>query len=157
MSDVIVSGIYCDDIRSEIGGKQSYMGVYNSDLLVQDFPAQLEKLWIQVTVRLPLDTKAENLTVIVLKNDESIADIPLPEGQLQSMRAMVAAASLDGPLAGQSLGCHIALQFPNLQMSEPGVIRLRAIVDGVEVKGNALRIRQPNEVERSQSLAALQA
>ncbi len=41
-----ISAIYCDDIRQEIGGKHSYMGVYGSDLVLPSFPAAIPKLCI---------------------------------------------------------------------------------------------------------------
>jgi hypothetical protein len=30
--------IFCDDIRHELGGKLSYIGVYSGRLIVPDFP-----------------------------------------------------------------------------------------------------------------------
>ena len=37
---------FCDDIRQEIGGKLSYMGVYSSDLYVGGFPITLPKFCV---------------------------------------------------------------------------------------------------------------
>lgn len=148
MDGVIVSAVYCDDIRNEMGGKKSYMGVYNSDMVLPSFPSQIEKLCIQVVVRLSIHTTAKNLTIRVLNNGDPLADIPLPEGQLQTMRDAVLAANIDSPLEDQQLGCQLSLQFPNLQLMEPGVIRLLAVVDGVEVRSNGLRTRLATPGER---------
>lgn len=149
MEDVTVSATYCDDIRNEVGGKISYMGVYNSDLLLSEFPAQLAKLCIQVLIQFPIETTASNITVKVTKNGESLAEIPLPEGQLQAMRQVVLAADVDSDLENRKLGCQLSLQFPSLPLAEPGAIRLLALVDGVEFKGNALRIRLPTAAEKN--------
>ncbi|MHB8285467.1 MAG: hypothetical protein ACYDD1_12415 [Caulobacteraceae bacterium] len=36
--------IFCDDIRYEVGGKKSFMGIYNGAMIVESFPVLLPKL-----------------------------------------------------------------------------------------------------------------
>ena len=45
----LLSTIYCDDIRQEVGGKLSLMGVYNNVMYVQQFPVTLPKFWVVAT------------------------------------------------------------------------------------------------------------
>jgi hypothetical protein len=39
-----VETLFCDDIRHEVGGKLSYIGVYSGGLFVRAFPVTLPKL-----------------------------------------------------------------------------------------------------------------
>jgi len=150
MEDIIVTAIYCDDIRSETGGKLSYMGAYNSDLVVPQFPAQLAKLCIQVTVRLPKDTRAQDMTIKVANESETMAEVPFPNGSLQTMLATALDASKDFAKT-TTFTCSLSVQFGNLQIEKPSVISLSAVVDGVEIRGNSLRIRLPTEAELRQA------
>jgi hypothetical protein len=45
--------IFCDDIRHEVGGKLSYIGVYSGRLLVPGFPLSLPKLCVAVRAVAP--------------------------------------------------------------------------------------------------------
>ena len=54
-----VSTTFCDDIRQEIGGKLSYMGVYSSDLYVGGFPITLPKFCVAIRVMTPADPREE--------------------------------------------------------------------------------------------------
>lgn len=152
MEDIIVTAIYCDDIRSETGGKLSYMGAYNSDLVVPEFPAQLTKLCIQVAVRLPKDTRAQDMTIKVVNGTETMAEVPFPNGSLQTMLAAALEASKDFAKT-KTLNCSLSVQFGSLQIGTPCVIELVAVVDGVEIRGNSLRVRLPTEAELRQAPA----
>jgi hypothetical protein len=47
------SSIFCDDIRNEIGGKNSYMGVYPGSLGVPAFPFVVPKFGVATTIYEP--------------------------------------------------------------------------------------------------------
>jgi hypothetical protein len=151
MEDIFVTALYCDDIRQEMGGKLSFMGVYNSALVVPQFPATVPKLCVQVTVRIPLETKANNLTVRVLLNEQQVAEVAVPEGELS--KALSSELNLDSPLENRQITVALAVQFAPLQLEQHGLMRVRAIVDGRELKANALVIRLPTEAEQGMSLA----
>lgn len=54
MSSIYGYTIYCDDIRQEVGGKFSFMGVYNGSLhVLSGKPAVLSKLSAAMTVVIP--------------------------------------------------------------------------------------------------------
>jgi hypothetical protein len=48
----LVSVIVCEDVRTEMGGKQSAYGLFDSELICASFPAILPKLVFRVTLRL---------------------------------------------------------------------------------------------------------
>lgn len=154
MEGIFVSTIYCDDVRQEVGGKHSFMGVYNSDMLIPEFPANIGKLCAQITVRLPIETRAENMVIKILNVEDIVAEIPLPEGQLQAMRKQILANESD-PSELQFLGVVVGLQITPLLLDKPGKFRSIAVVDGNEVRGNSLAIRRPTDAEFAAREASL--
>jgi len=47
--------VFADEIRSEVNGKQTIIGIYGSDVIVPQFPFTFETLSLQITVRTPVD------------------------------------------------------------------------------------------------------
>lgn len=72
--------VYCDDVRSEIGGKITLVGIYNSDLQVPTAPVALPKLCVVSTFVVPIDMDVTQLTFKLKKDDIEIGkfetDIP---------------------------------------------------------------------------------
>lgn len=64
-----ISVIYCDDIRQELGGKHSYMGVYGADLVLPSFPTTITRLCIAMQWSDPHQHKARELNLMVLLGD----------------------------------------------------------------------------------------
>jgi hypothetical protein len=150
MENIFVTALYCDDIRQEVGGKNSYMGVYNSDLVVPQFPTTLPKLCAQVTLRFPLGVTAREVIVRISMNEVQLAEVTLPEGELR--KALADMTNMESSLENQDVAAALVLQFAPLQLQQPGVMRVLAIVDGRELKGNALTIRLPTEKDQVFSL-----
>lgn len=46
-----IFAILCDDIRQELGGKVSLMGIYGRDLVVPDIPFMLPKLCLWISIK----------------------------------------------------------------------------------------------------------
>lgn len=147
MEDIFVHTLYCDDLRQEIGGKQSFMGVYNNDMIVADFPANIPKLCTHIVVRLPIKTNANNLVIKVVNGDDVMSEVPIPEGDLQKMSAAILEASED-PAEVRHLAVIVHFQFAPLLLDQRSKLRAIAIVDGMEIKGNGLVVRIPTEAER---------
>ena len=54
---------YCDDIRPEINGKMSLIGLYSDKMLLPDIPASLPKLGILVTAKTSFDEPFEGFEI----------------------------------------------------------------------------------------------
>lgn len=52
----VVQCLFCDDIREEVGGKLSYMGVYTDQMAVPTLPFTVLMLSIQLKLRFTLDS-----------------------------------------------------------------------------------------------------
>jgi hypothetical protein len=66
---------FCDDVRQEIGNKFSLMGCYGTDLYVPTFPFTLPKLCCFVNVRTPAEQPFEQLTIRVVRGDETLSEL----------------------------------------------------------------------------------
>lgn len=78
-TDRILTAIFCDDIRHEVGNKMSFMGCYQGELFVPAVPTGLSKLCIFATALTPIARPFKSLTFRVI-SDESVElarlDIP---------------------------------------------------------------------------------
>ncbi len=76
--------VFCDDIRTEVGNKASFMGVYVSDLYInQPFPAVLQKLcaiiWL---ISDPDDPPTQMTTTIILPDGVEFVRMESPQLEL---------------------------------------------------------------------------
>lgn len=77
--DRFVTGIFCDDIRHEMGNKLSFMGCYQSELIVPSMPTVLSKLCIHVSACTPKPKPFKALTLRLLQDDDKeLARIEVP-------------------------------------------------------------------------------
>jgi hypothetical protein len=137
-----LSTIYCDDIRQEVGGKLSLMGVYNAVMYVPQFPVTLPKLWIMATYVTAQDNPPKSLKVRVFKSNEPLADLDaMPEylQQLANAREPVVAMP-DG--SQRVIASHMHVCFSPLVLDGPCILRVVAITEEGEVRGLGLQIQQ---------------
>lgn len=138
-----VSAIYSDDIRHEVGGKISIIGIYGPALLVQNFPATLPKLCMQVQVRTPADNPFKSVTFKILHNKFELANVSVSEQDiLQATPDRAEDAERDNS-ANQVMTFNFV--FSPVVLTEPGSIQIRAITESEELKGPSLRIDQAPE------------
>jgi len=89
-----VSVIYADDIREEVAGKLTIVGVYQGNMIFPAFPAVVPKLAIFLTVTCSANDPFEKLSVRILKGQEPIFEKSLSEAELQQL-AMVSSSQPD--------------------------------------------------------------
>ncbi|VAX00378.1 hypothetical protein MNBD_GAMMA20-459 [hydrothermal vent metagenome] len=136
-----IQTIFCDDIRHEVSGKVSYIGVYSSELIVPSLPVILPKLCLSVKVVTPADRPLGALTMRVFKNEEVLQEIGIDEEQLN------AASELSDGMAEKEkkervLSAQFMLVFSPIQFEERCVLRVRVQTEDEELQGIALRIVQ---------------
>ncbi len=137
-----LSTIFCDDVRQEVGGKLSLIGVYNGVMYVPQFPVTLPKLWIMATYVVAQDKPPKSLKVRVFKNNESLADLDAMPEYLQQF-ANVREPVVPMPDSSQRvITSHMHVCFSPLVLDGPCVLRVDAITDKGEVRGLGLQIQQ---------------
>jgi hypothetical protein len=57
----ILRSLYCDDIRQEMGGKVSLMGIYTGVMYLSEMPALLPRICIHSSLSVPIDDAIEQL------------------------------------------------------------------------------------------------
>ena len=137
-----LSTTFCDDVRQEVGGKQSLIGVYNGVMYVPQFPVTLPKLWMLATYSTPYDEPPKSLKIRILKNTEPLADLDAtPEylQQLANSREPVVPMP-DG--TQRVIASHMHVCFSPLVLDGACILRVIAMTDQGEVRGLGLQIQQ---------------
>ena len=136
-----VQTIFCDDIRHEINGKISYIGVYSSDLIVPSLPVTLPKLCLSVKVVAPADKPLESLTLRILKNEEVLQEISVEEEQLNTASES-SEYMTDEERQERVQSAQFMLVFSPIQFEERCVLKVRVQTEDEELQGIGLRIEQ---------------
>jgi hypothetical protein len=129
MSDKFPRGhvIFCEDIRSEIGSKLSFMGSYMDNMLVtQPFPVTIQKLSLFITYIEKLDAKREKVAIkIFLPGDPEdkptgVSEIPMDEILANTPKTTVSGKE------GKKIVVRFALVLSPLVIKEAGEIVVSA-------------------------------
>ena len=141
-----VETLFCDDIRQEVAGKMSFIGVYSGSLFVHQFPAVLPKLCLAVKVLAPAGDPITEMKLQVLKDEEVLQEIALDEQQLTA-----ASESTDEDADSSSqLRVQMAqfmLAFSPIQFEAPCTLKVRVQADGEELRGVGLKVdRMPESL-----------
>lgn len=137
MTSAFMETIYCDDVRSEIGNKVSYMGIYGPNILLKEFPAVLSKLCAVMSLHLPADTQAETVTFSLYKDD---AEIGRSTAYIADVRK-AAPQSLESD-EERRLTIRFIAQMAPFQLDGPCRLMARAEIDGEAVKGGVLVVQK---------------
>jgi hypothetical protein len=134
-----VQTIFCDDVRYEINGKVSYIGVYSAVLFVNVFPAILPKLCLAIKVVTPGDNPLQSLTLRVLKDDEELQEIIVGDDQLASASDLVSDLPDEDKVSRVQV-TQFMLTFSPMQLDGPCKLRVLAQTESGELKGMALKV-----------------
>ena len=132
--------IYCDDVRIEVGNKQSLMGIYSGELLVPEFPIALPKLCIVVNLVTPIDKPLKELTIKITQNNETLIEVPVTGEQLtQPQSSIIENGEKDNP--DRRIALNFTLMLAPFSIEKECILRVRAVTESGELKGNGLRIK----------------
>lgn len=131
--------VFCDDIRQEIGGKLSYIGVYSGNMLVSEFPAVLPKLCLALSVVAPTLNPFRKLTLRILKDKEILAEGSLGEAELKNfVEATNDVAEDDHKDRVQIFRSNFV--FSPFKLDGPCILRVRVETEDGELRGVGLQI-----------------
>ena len=132
-----VTAIYCDDIRQEVGGKISYMGCYQSEIIVQTAPVILPKLCVFASVYTPKDRLFKSLIFRVIQDDDiELARIEVPEKGLTEINNH---QTIDESATRKSI--NTAIVFSPFAIEKPTMLRLLVITEEGEITGPRILIK----------------
>lgn len=120
--------IFCDDLRHELNGKLSLMGIYSVDMYVPDFPVTIPKICSFFELHLPpnLENSADAV-ITVMKGAEKISSITItlpPSVREEESRH-------GKPYAFKRVVG--AMEFPTITFTEPTLLEVVAQVDAQSV------------------------
>jgi len=128
--------IFCDDVRQEIGGKATFIGVYRAVIFVHEsFPAVIPKFVIAINFFQRKSAVRDNAKVrIYLPGEEEDYDKPAQIegviGGLQEGAEKITTSMQKIPGADTSfMRIESPLVFTPLILAEPGLIKVRVILD----------------------------
>ncbi len=136
--------IFCDDIRNEAGGKLSFIGCYNGVIFVPPkFPLVIPRFCVHLQIFSPAQNPYSSITArcYTPSIETPIFEAPVetpPEADQQALLAGLGKES-SAPLY---IVAATSLIFTPLQIHEPGLLRVRAMIDGEdeELRLGSLRI-----------------
>jgi hypothetical protein len=147
-TDRILTAIFCDDIRHELGNKLSFMGCYQGELHVPATPIGLSKLCVYVTVLTPIARPFKSLALrVVLDGQTELARLEIPadalSGQFEVEGEMVTLKSIS-----------TALMFSPFLIEKATTLRVMADTEEGAIIGPRLLIRVFPELTPVPALAA---
>jgi hypothetical protein len=133
--------IFCDDIRREVGGKYTLVGIYRSDMVIHaELPVALPKLGLAIQVQSPIDKPLDRVKVLISLPGDSEGS-PSVTAELVGSKALARS-----PEVPEDIECFVALNaelvLSPVEIKQEGYIRVRAETEGELLRIGALRIRK---------------
>lgn len=142
MNERRIEVVYCDDIRTEVGNKNSLMGVYQGNLFIDAMPVILPKLCAWVNVVTPRATPFQCLRIRVLLDDVPLldtGDVIDPDNSLPLPETEDVAPGDEG--APQLLAANFIIALTPFQIERQSALVVVAETEQGELKSRRLRIR----------------
>ena len=134
-----VHTVFCDDIRQEIGGKVSLIGVYSGKMLVSSFPAVLPKVCLVLSVVTPASDPFRALNIRITRDEELITEMKLEEKDFTS--SVEAASDMpEDQKKDRILLFQPMFVFSPFKVDGPCILRVRVGTENGELRGVGLKI-----------------
>lgn len=131
-----LSVLFADDIRQEVGGKLTIVGVYQSKMLFSKLPAVLPKLAVVMTAGTPASRPFQKLVFQLYRDEELIQSFEL-EAETLPVPPAVPSGSDDGT---QIIEAQFATVLGPLSIDAPCTLTTRIETESGMIPGRALVI-----------------
>ncbi len=132
---------FCDDIRQEVGGKLSFIGIYSTTLIAQEFPVTLPKFCVSIVVVSPVERLISALTIRIRRDDEVMYELAVDEKQLANAKNAASEAADDGQ-PGRVQLFHFINAIAPMKFEGPCKLRVSAQTEDEEIRGLGLQVMQ---------------
>lgn len=142
--------IYCDDVRQELSGKSTMVGVYGNEMYVAEFPAVLPTFSIVTSVWTVQSRPFQKLIFRVLLDDTVLSEEVLDIEQAQKLwnEAVNQETLKPNPLARQLIS-RVA-RFSPFVLEKEAALRVRVETEDGELRTSGLGIRLPPSQDGSE-------
>lgn len=132
-----IFSLFADDIRHEINGKVSLIGMYQGGMnIAGKLPVSIPKLVISTYINTPVDQPFQEISIDLMLNDQVLQNLTPPPQAVQDMQDSIPQYS-----DTRMISMLMVLVLQPLNVTEEGRLFVRATLDGKTLEGNALRIR----------------
>lgn len=153
--------LFCDDVRAEVGGKLSLMGLYQADYLFQgELPFIIAKFSIFIMYYELANTITSDIDFkVFLPGDDPEKPITIPFARKDFPQISSDQANLDGEDDGERIfHARIPVNLSPLMVTKEGRLKVRAhYSDGSILKLGALHMRRLTAEEATALGVATQA
>lgn len=143
---------FCDDIRQEVGNKLSLMGIYNGLMVVPSFPYELPRLFVCMRATASAGEEFKSLTFVVMVNDESIAEISIPNDQVNTPAPEIPEFPNASDLQRQQ-SFQTFFGLPPMRFEHPTVIRTRLVTETEIIRGDSVMIVAAQQAQQQSPTA----
>lgn len=140
--------IFCDDIRYEAGGRQSYIGAYLGGMSAPSFPAIIPKFGVAVIFYEPVELARKRnqnvpIRVFVPGQEEPAATVDLPAPSEEIIETALRSTLPPDPDVPPLMMVQPSFVMTPLIIREPGRMKVRAFYpDGTVIKLGVLKIER---------------
>ena len=139
--------VFADDIRNEIGGKHSIIGVYNTVLSLDATQTLIPKLAISLNCHTDFDHPFKQIFVMVMLDDAVISQNELPPEFLAKSfdenKKMIEDTGI--PLTSQFYKATANIHLNPLVIKQQAILKVVVVADGEEITAGNLILRVPAE------------
>lgn len=137
----VVTAIFCDDMRQEVGNKMSFMGCYQGELLVPISPIALPKLCVFLSLLTPVSRPVRSLRFRLVLDDTELSRVDVPKEAWADAHQISEAGATRIAISG-------AMIFSPFLIQKSGVLKVSADTDEGEIIGPRLliKVESPKDV-----------
>jgi hypothetical protein len=137
--------LYSDDIRQEINGKISLIGVYQGGMSVfGELPQDLPKLVVSTYINSPIQKPFKRVIVEIILNNRTLETIEMPKDVLNNMQE-----SITQNENFELISVNMVVTLQPFKVNEGGRLNVRVNADNEILESNALIIN-PVPFQRAQ-------
>lgn len=129
---------FCDDIRQEVGGKVTQVGIYSGSCIVQEIPCLLPKLCFSLTLSAPKTNPIRSVQITAIYAGEEVVKMSLSPEQIDEI---MQANPPPDPEVRQSITLTMMGVISPFKVSAPGRLKLNVIADDAELHCEDLEIK----------------
>lgn len=137
--------IFADDIRNELGGKHSIIGVYNSVLSLDTAQSLIPKLAVSLTCHTDFGHPFKQIFVLVMLDDAVISQNELPAEFLERSFAENRKMLEDSGVSpdSQSYKATVNIHLNPLVIKQQSRLNVVVVADGDEIRVGSLLLKVP--------------
>lgn len=137
--------IFADDIRNELGGKHSIIGVYNSVLSLDTAQSLIPKLAVSLTCHTDFGHPFKQIFVLVMLDDAVISQNELPAEFLERSFAENRKMLEDSGVSpdSQSYKATVNIHLNPLVIKQQSRLNVVVVADGEEIRVGSLLLKVP--------------